>query len=136
MTKRDKIFVRQRAFACCEYCMSQDQYASSSFSLEHIFPLSKGGADDLDNLAYACQGCNNHKGIATEAIDPATGLIAPLYNPRRDVWHAHFQWSEDFAWIAPISPTGRATLQRLQLNRPNIVRLRHVLVILGLHPPF
>jgi hypothetical protein len=31
---------------------------------------------------------------ATEAIDPTTGHIAPLFHPRRDVWSAHFLMQE------------------------------------------
>lgn len=85
MTKKDKVFIRQRASACCEYCLSQDQYSSSSFSIEHIIPLAKTGTNNLGNLAYSCQGCNNYKGIATDAIDPATGLIVHLYNPEQKV---------------------------------------------------
>ncbi|MFM9951777.1 MAG: HNH endonuclease [Saprospiraceae bacterium] len=136
MTKKDKIFIRQRASACCEYCLSQDQYSPSSFSIEHLIPLIKAGTSNLDNLAYSCQGCNSFKGVATDAKDPSTGLIAPLYNPRIDSWGAHFQWTEDFSSIAGVSPTGRATVQRLRLNRASVVRLRQILVVLALHPPF
>lgn len=136
MTKKDKIFIRQRASACCEYCLSQDQYSSSSFSIEHIIPLAKAGTNNLGNLAYSCQGCNNYKGIATDAIDPATGLIVPLYNPRTESWSDHFQWTDDFFYIAGTSPIGRATVQRLRLNRDNVVRLRQILVVLALHPPY
>ncbi len=50
-----------RAYGCCEYCMSQEKYASQSFSIEHIIPVFSGGDDDLENLALACQGCNNIK---------------------------------------------------------------------------
>jgi hypothetical protein len=31
-------FVTERAFGCCEYCMSQEKFSSQSFSLEYIFP--------------------------------------------------------------------------------------------------
>nr|WP_290939877.1 HNH endonuclease [Haliscomenobacter sp.] len=92
--------------------MSQDQYSPSSFSIEHLIPLIKAGTSNLDNLAYSCQGCNSYKGVATDAKDPSTGLIAPLYNPRIDSWGAHFQWTEDFFfYIAGVLPTGRATVQ-------------------------
>ncbi|MDX2285233.1 MAG: HNH endonuclease [Bacteroidia bacterium] len=39
---------------CCEYCKSQAAFATYSFSIEHIIPLSKGGTHDLSNLALAC----------------------------------------------------------------------------------
>ena len=51
--------VSERANGCCDYCMSQHKYASSTFSIEHIHPISKGGSNELENLTLACQGCNN-----------------------------------------------------------------------------
>jgi 5-methylcytosine-specific restriction endonuclease McrA len=32
-----------------------------SLTLEHVFPLSKGGSNYLDNIAAACLGCNTSK---------------------------------------------------------------------------
>ena len=52
--------VVERARSCCEYCLSQAQFAVQSFSIEHIEPRSKGGKTTSENLALACQGCNNH----------------------------------------------------------------------------
>ncbi len=43
---------------------------------------------------------------------------------------------EYFTEIIGISPSGRATVNRLQLNREGLVNLRRVLVDAGLHPPF
>jgi len=65
--------VVERAQESCEYCRSQARFATQAFSIEHIIPQSKGGKSSLDNLALACQGCNNHKYNKTEAIDPITG---------------------------------------------------------------
>jgi 5-methylcytosine-specific restriction endonuclease McrA len=45
--------VAERVKNCCEYCLSQEQYSSDSFSVEHIVPLIKGGKNILDNLAFA-----------------------------------------------------------------------------------
>jgi 5-methylcytosine-specific restriction endonuclease McrA len=78
--------VRERANNTCEYCKRPDWFASGPFVVEHIRPKAKGGEDDLGNLAYACSFCNGAKYDATEAIDPTTGHIAPLFHPRRDVW--------------------------------------------------
>src|SRR3954471_4636724 len=78
--------ITERAHGCCEYCWSQARYATQSFSVEHIFARARGGTTVLDNLALACQGCNNHKYDKTEAPDPASGQRVPLYHPRRDQW--------------------------------------------------
>jgi len=61
--------VTERANGCCEYCMSQQKYASSTFSIEHIQPVAKGGSNKLDNLALASQGCNNYKYTKVTAAD-------------------------------------------------------------------
>ena len=75
--------VAECAGGCCEYCRSQARFSSDSFSIEHIAPRARGGTSDPTNLALSCQGCNNRKFTATDAIDPSTGELAPLYNPAR-----------------------------------------------------
>ena len=59
-----------RAGGCCEYCLSQERFSPDPFSVEHIMPRSAGGADDLSNLAFSCQGCNNRKYTSTSALTP------------------------------------------------------------------
>jgi 5-methylcytosine-specific restriction endonuclease McrA len=46
----------ERAHGCCEYCLSQANYSPDPFSVEHITPRSRGGDDDLENLALSCLG--------------------------------------------------------------------------------
>jgi len=127
--------VVERAQGSCEYCRSQARFATQSFSIEHIIPQSKGGQNALDNLALACQGCNNHKYNKTEAIDPITGEIAPLYNPRQQKWPDHFTWNEDFSLIIGMTTIGRVTVETLRLNRAGLVNLRRVLYMASEHPP-
>jgi HNH endonuclease len=127
--------VSVRAGGCCEYCRSQARYATQAFSVEHILPHAQGGATRLDNLAFACQGCNNHKYDKVEVPDPVSGQQVPLYHPCRDVWDTHFVWSDDFTLIIGITPTGRATVDALHLNRDGVVNLRRLLYAIGQHPP-
>ncbi len=96
LTSQLKEAVRVRAKNCCEYCHSQEKFATQSFSIEHIYPLSKGGETKLDNLALACQGCNNHKYNKTEETDPVTGKIVSLFHPRRENWQDNFSWNDDY----------------------------------------
>jgi len=124
-----------RAHGCCEYCLCQAKFATQSFSVEHIKPLHLGGDNSLENLALACQGCNGHKHIKQEAMDPADGTSVPLYHPRWQQWHDHFQWREDYTVILGITPVGRATVAALQMNRSSLLNLRRVLYALGEHPP-
>ncbi len=135
ISAKTKALVIQRANSCCEYCQSQLRHSPAPFSVEHIIPLSAGGDDAIDNLALACQGCNNHKYNSTQAKDPISGTNAPLFHPRKDRWTDHFIWTDDFTRILGTTPTGRATIERLQLNRKSLVSLREALVIVNQHPP-
>ncbi len=135
LTSQQKDFIKQRSDGCCEYCLSQIAYSPDPFSIEHIIPRSKGGTNDLDNLAIACQGCNNFKYSHVNAIDPITGESAPLYHPRQDQWPGHFTWSNDDTQLIGLTMIGRATIERLQLNREGVVNLRQLLCTVGQHPP-
>jgi hypothetical protein len=124
----------ERAGGCCEYCRSRADFATQSFSIEHIIPVSQGGETVLDNLALACPGCNGHKYAKTHAPDPVDGVVVPLYHPRKHNWPEHFRWSDDFIHIIGLTPIGRATIGALQLNRTGLVNMRRVLFAVGLHP--
>jgi hypothetical protein len=69
------------------------------------------------------------------APDPVSGQPAPLYHPRRDRWDEHFAWSHDCTLIVGLTPTGRATIEVLRLNRDGVVNLRRLLYARGEHPP-
>lgn len=126
--------VEQRARGCCEYCRSQARFATQSFSVEHVVPRNRGGATAESNLALSCQGCNNHKYNKTDGADPATTAMVPLYNPRTQRWADHFAWNHDASRIVGLTPTGRATVETLRLNREGLVNLRRVLFAAGEHP--
>lgn len=65
-----RVLVAQRANFVCEYCKSQEDFSADPFSVEHIKPVVLGGKTIAENLAYSCQGCNSHKAIKIEAVDP------------------------------------------------------------------
>lgn len=135
VTAQQKKIIVERAKGCCEYCLSQARFAMQSFSVEHIIPKSKGGKTTLNNLALACQGCNNYKYNKTEWHDPINNKLIALYNPRQQVWNQHFAWNENFTIVIGLTPTGRATVEALKLNLEGVVNLRQVLYSAGEHPP-
>ena len=126
--------VEERAEKLCEYCQSRLEFSSDPFSVEHIFPISKGGTDNLKNLALACQGCNGHKSTKTEDFDTISQTTATFYNPRKDLWNEHFVWNEDFTEIIGKTAKGRVTIKVLKLNRQRVMNLRRILVLAGEHP--
>ncbi|MGE3540238.1 MAG: HNH endonuclease [Candidatus Tectimicrobiota bacterium] len=127
--------VVERAQGRCEYCQSRADYATGSFAVEHILPVSRGGSSALDNLAFACAGCNGHKYNRTAAPDPTDNTLVPFYHPRQQPWDTHFAWSADYTQILGLTPTGRATVDALHMNRPGLVNMRQVLYRIGKHPP-
>lgn len=110
--------IAKRAKRYCEYCQCPEAFSPSPFSLEHISPRTLGGTDVPENLAWSCMGCNGHKGTAVQNTDPISGLLFPLFHPRRQTWTDHFRWSNDGLLVLGITPVGRATVDRLKVNRP------------------
>jgi 5-methylcytosine-specific restriction endonuclease McrA len=75
LTRADlRQFVEARASQRCEYCRMHQSLQGAAFHVEHIVPLSLGGTDDVDNLAWACPGCNLKKSNRVTMIDPATDI--------------------------------------------------------------
>jgi hypothetical protein len=128
-------FVSERAEHCCEYCRAQKRFAPDPFCAEHIVPRALSGPTTSDNLAWSCLGCNGLKHVRTTGVDPGTGQTVALFHPRQDRWDSHFAWDAEGIRVVGRTPTGRATIQALQLNREALLNLRRVLRDAGLHPP-
>ena len=127
--------VRQRAALLCEYCHASEQWQYVLFTVDHIIPIAQSGEDNLNNLALACFHCNRRKAAKTTAIDPQFGVEVPLFNPRKSPWSEHFIWSTDRLSIIGFTPTGRATVAILNLNRERILNVRAAGLEIGRHPP-
>jgi len=127
--------VRQRANLLWEYCHASEQWQYVTFTIEHIIPLAKNGADTLDNLALACFHCNLKKSDRMTAIDPQSEAEVPLFNPRQDNWSNHFIWSADGLFIIGLTPVGRTTVTALALNRERVINIRAADKAVGRHPP-
>jgi len=119
----------------CGYCQSDETLTGIPLSIEHVIPVSLGGQTVRDNLWRSCRPCNERKSAQVSAIDPQTGETAPLFHPRAQRWREHFQWSADGLYIIGLTPTGRATIEALQLNRSLLIAARQRWVGAGWHPP-
>lgn len=71
----------------------------------------------------------------TQAKDPLYDNFVLLFHPRSDIWSDHFTWDNAATHLIAFSPTGRATIERLKLNRKEVVNLRKLLILTGEHPP-
>lgn len=125
--------VARRAQWRCEYCLSPAAYSTQPFEVDHVIPRSKGGRTVSNNLAFSC-GCNCYKAHRTEARDSQAGRFVALFNPRRQLWSRHFAWGEDMLHVVGRTATGRATVEALHLNRPELMNLRRALLAIGEHP--
>jgi HNH endonuclease len=133
--RESQAHVRRRAQYLCEYCHTAEQWQYVPFTVDHVLPLAEGGTDALDNLALACFHCNRRKASRLTAIDPITGEVAPLFNPRRHLWSDHFIWSADGLYIIGLTAIGQATLAALGINRERVINIRAADVTVGRHPP-
>jgi hypothetical protein len=119
-------FVRRRAGDRCEYCrLNQQDLPLSTFHVEHIVPRKHGGDESPSNLALACDRCNLYKGPNLTGLDPETGQITELFNPRTDSWDEHFELTG--VTITGLSPKGRTTVRVLAMNEERRLRLREEL---------
>jgi len=96
---------------------------------------AKGGTTEEANLWVACRACNEFKGIQTQALDSISDQVVPIFNPRAQKWHEHFEWSSDGSQILGITAIGRATVDALNLNHKLIVHARRLWAKIGWHSP-
>jgi hypothetical protein len=74
----------------------------------------------------SCTRCNAFKGTNLTSRDPDTDRVELLFNPRTQIWDEHFHVQE--GRIIGLSPTGRTTVWLLQMNVPERVDLRTLLL--------
>lgn len=119
----------------CGYCQTSARVTGTPMEVDHIIPESLGGASTRENLWLACSMCNDHKGSRIAAPDAHTGEVVRLFDPRRQRWLDHFDWSADGSLIVGKTPIGRATVAALRMNRVELVEARRAWVLAGWHPP-
>ena len=110
--------VRLNAKLLCEYCHASEKWQYVRFTIDHVIPVA-----------------HRRKWNRQTANDPETNQSVLLFNPRRDVWAQHFIWSSDGTRIIGLTPTGRATIVALALNRERVIDIRKADRQIGRHPP-
>ncbi|HEX3718148.1 MAG TPA: HNH endonuclease signature motif containing protein [Verrucomicrobiae bacterium] len=116
--------VRERARNRCEYCLLPEVFIVAH-EPDHVIAMQHRGMTSTENLALACFDCNRRKGPNISSVDPETGEIVQLFNPRREAWLEHFRL--EGVRIIGRTPVGRATAELLQFNQAARVRIREEL---------
>src|SRR5260370_30782084 len=122
--------INQRAGSRCEYCHLHQDDAFFTHEVDHIYAERHGGATVETNLCCACAICNRNKGSDLCSLDPQTGEIVALFNPRRDRWEEHFRLDAN-GTLYPLTAQGRSTERLLHFNDLEIVIERARLIRLG-----
>lgn len=135
ISKKIRQRVCQRAGNHCEYCLSQQEFVMGSLQIDHVIPAAAGGSDKEENLCLACELYNQYKWKKTEETDPESGQHVPLFNPRKQRWNDHFNWSASGAEVVGLTAIGRATVNALRLNNDLAVTVRKNWIRAGWHPP-
>jgi len=118
--------VRRRAGDRCEYCHVPDSTAKLRHVLDHIIAKQHGGQTSLENMALSCGRCNQSKGPNIAGIDPESGAVTPLFNPRVQQWPDHF--AREDAILIGTTAIGRVTVAVLSINAPLRVAARRSLI--------
>ena len=121
--------VTRRAGRRCEYCHLPQIHTSIPFEIDHIIARKHGGPTVLENLALACFYCNSAKGPIIAGLDPSSGKLVPLFNPRRQIWSRHFRWNGPR--LIGRTQVRRATIAVLEINDPYFIGLREALLTMG-----
>jgi hypothetical protein len=66
-------------------------------------------------------------------VDPQTGKVVRLFDPRRQHWKRHFRWNGAMLDEGK-TLSGRTTIRTLRINMPIRVALRQSLIDIGEFP--
>lgn len=127
--------VRKDSRARCGYCHSPEAFLGMPLDVDHLIPEAAGGPTTRENLWLACSRCNDFKGDRVDGVDPVSDERVAWFDPRRQRWLDHFEWSVDGTHIYGKTAVGRATVEGMRLNNEFIVIARRFWVEAGRWPP-
>src|SRR5690242_10008768 len=122
--------VRIRARRRCEYCHVPEPFEKTPYCIDHVIAKKHHGATSFENLAFSCFWCNTFKGDNLSGVDPETGAIVNLFNPRLQSWTDSFRWQG--AMLVGQTSAARATIDVLNINDWERVAIREILLVEGI----
>jgi hypothetical protein len=115
--------VRQQYQYACGYCGVTETTVGGELTVDHYQPRSFGGAEDDDNLIYACVKCNLYKGEFWPNDDDIAHDQRVLH-PILDDWAEHVSENEQTGYLEALTERGQFHIALLRLNRPQLVAYR------------
>jgi hypothetical protein len=109
------------------------ELAASTPQVDHVIAAKHGGQTVIENLALSCMVCNRRKGSDLSSLDPVTGTLVPLLNPRTQLWSTHFRLKG--ARILGVTIEGRTIVAFLRLNAAERLMERTAFLRAGRYPP-
>jgi len=103
---------------CCGYCGTSEVSVGAQLTVDHFQPRAHADPDDPANWVYCCHACNEFKGDYWQPDSPYR-----ILHPLRDDLSAHIAEAAD-GRLHAVTETGAFHIQRLQLNRPQLVAHR------------
>jgi HNH endonuclease len=125
--------VQRRAQGACEYCRLPQEASVLPHQIDHIIGKQHRGSDEVANLCLCCIRCNLKKGPNIASIDPETGVVVSLHHPRHSSWRDNFSLAAE-GTITGLTAAGRATVELLEMNDGERMRLRALLLRRGRYP--
>ena len=126
-------FVREDFSECCAYCLLHELLAHGreNFELDHFRPQSKFPefVNDYFNLYYACHVCNllKHDFWPDNEQEAAGSRFVDFC---RESFSTHFRATSD-GLLFPLTNAAVYTIEKLDLNRPHLVKTRKLLSVLA-----
>src|SRR4051794_37016300 len=106
----DEVVLRARNR--CEYCQLSQLGQEAAFHIDHVIPRAAAGRPwpAISPWPASHVPCGSGRIRRPRTLSPGRK------------WAEHFRWEGER--VAPLTPTGRATVAALAMNRPMILAIR------------
>lgn len=110
--------LRVRYHYRCGYCGVEEADVGAELTVDHFQPRSQEGSDELENLVYCCNACNQFKGDYWQP-----GNQKRILHPLHDKLVEHLTELKN-GRLQALTPTGKFHIDHLHLNRPALIANR------------